>query len=131
MEAILIGALAQYLIPLLGVAITALAGYGISLLKKKTDSDIGKNALDQIGQIIDTVVGDLAQTTVKHMIKMSKDGRLGDGQKVDLRLGAFTQTKSLISKQLEQAAERSVSNLPRYIRSKIEERVGAGKRQKQ
>lgn len=123
MEAILIGAVAQYLIPLLGVAITALVGYGISMLKKKTDSDIAKNALDQVDQIVGTVVGNLSQMVGKQMKAGAKDGHLSQVDKQRLKNQAHTEVTYLISDQLAKAAEVSVADLHNYIADKIEDWV--------
>ena len=127
METILIGAAAQYLIPLLGTLITGLVGWGVVVLKKKTDLDVAKTALDQVDQIVGTVVGYLSQTTAKDLKKLSQDGHLSKEDRLNLRSTAFTQAKHLVSIQVSRAAEKSVDNLGEYIREKIEERVLAGK----
>jgi len=127
METILIGAAAQYLIPLLGTVITGLVGWGVVVLKKKTDLDVAKTALDQVDQIVGTVVGNLSQTTAKDLKKLSQDGHLSKADRLNLRSTAFSQAKQLVSTQVSRAAEKSVDNLGQYIRDKIEERVLAGK----
>ena len=127
MEAILIGAAAQYLIPLLATVITALVGWGVVMLKKKINLDVAKTALDQVDQIVGTVVGNLSQTTAKELKRLSQDGHLSKADRLNLRSTAFAQAKNLISTEVSRAAEKSVDNLGGYIREKIEEQVLAGK----
>ena len=128
MEAILISTLAQYLIPALGVIITGLVGYGISMLKKKTNSDIAKNALDEVDRIVGAVVGSVAQVSAKRIKAAAKDGHLSQEERDSLKTGTIRQVEFLISEQVAQAAEQSVPNLNRYIQNKIEERVLAQKK---
>lgn len=118
------------LIQTISVIIMALVSYGVSLLKRRTDSELGRQALDSIDQIITAVVGSIAQTTAKKMRKDSKDGKLTKNQKAELRMTAFRQTKDLIRGEVSKAAETRVGNLSRYMQDKIEERVGAGKKGK-
>lgn len=112
------------LIQAVGVIIMALVGYGVSLLKKRTDSELGKQALDQVDQIVATVVGCLAQTTAKKM-RGEGNGKLTGGQKAELRMTALRTAKKHITSDLFFAAETQVQNLNRYMQDKIEERVGA------
>ena len=127
-EAMLIsGVISQFLIPALGVIITGLVGWGVRTLQKKTDSDLAKNALDEVDRIVGTVVGNIAQTSAKQMKAASKDGHLLDAEKDSLKRGALQQAKILLSGEVIKAAQRSVPHIHKYIQDKIEERVGAGK----
>ena len=127
-EALLVsGIISQFLIPALGVIITGLVGWGVRTLQKKTDSDLAKNALDEVDRIVGTVVGNIAQTSAKQMKAASKDGHLSDAEKTTLRGLAVRQAKYLISQEVIKAAQKSTPNIHKYIQDKIEERVGAGK----
>lgn len=128
-EAMLIsGVISQFLIPALGVIITGLVGWGVRALQQKTNSDLAKNALDEVDRIVGTVVGNLAQTSAKRLRALAKDGHLSDSEKNTLKMGAFQQAKYLISQEVIKAAQKSTPNIHKYIQDKIEERVGAGKR---
>jgi len=45
---IILAALAQQIVPIVGTVIAGLAAWGISILKEKTKADAAKNALDQV-----------------------------------------------------------------------------------
>lgn len=123
-EAILIsGIVSQYVIPLVGVVITGLVGYGVSLLKRKINSDMAKTALDQIDQIVGTVVGQFAQTGAKALKLASADGHLSQVDKDKLKTAALQEAKYLISTELAKAAETSVEHLDSYMFNKIEDWV--------
>ena len=127
-EALLIsGVISQFLIPALGVIITGLVGWGVKTLQKKTNSDLAKNALDQVDQIVGTVVGSIAQTTAKTMKAATKDGHFSDLEKKQLRAGAQAQIMTLLPRELIKAVEKSINNPGSYVKNKIEERVLAGK----
>lgn len=127
MEAILI-ALAPQIIPVVGALIIGLATWGIAILKKKVKMEAGKVALDQVDQIVGTVVGNLAQTTVKTLKAATKNGRLTADKKRELKDFAVNQAKYLISTTVSKAASGAVDNLTNYINQKIEEKVLAGKK---
>lgn len=121
------GIISQYVIPALGVIITGLVGWGVRTLQKKTNSDLAKNALDEVDRIVGTVVGGLAQTTAKTLRALAKDGHLSPQEKVTLKNRAYTLTKALMSDELSRVAGQAVESLDAYIDNKIEERVLAGK----
>lgn len=126
MEAILI-ALAPQIIPVVGALLVGLASWGIAILKKKVKMEAGKVALDQVDQIIGTVVGNLAQTTAKGLRAAAKDGKLTSGEKKELKDFAVKHAKYLISDQVSKAASASIDDLTAYINHKVEEKVLATK----
>lgn len=129
LETLLIsGVISQFLIPALGVIITGLVGWGVRTLQKKTNSDLAKNALDEVDRIIGTVVGSIAQTTAKKLRTLTKDGHLSDREKAGLKRQAYTLTKALMSDELSKMAGQAVESLAVYIDNKIEERVCLYKR---
>lgn len=122
MESILLN-IAPELITLAGTILIALAGWGIALLRTKVKLEAGKTALDQIDQIVGTVVGNLAQTSVKALRAASEDGHLSKTDKRQLQIKAFNNAKILISKEIEKAAVKAITCLDVYVNKKIEERV--------
>ena len=122
MESILL-AIAPELISLVGVALVALASWGIALLKQKVKIEAAKSALDQIDQIVGVVVGNLSQTSVKDLKIVSKDGHLTKVEKDRLKIRAFNNAKLLISEAIKKAASIGITSLDVYINKKIEERV--------
>lgn len=122
MESFLLS-IAPGLITLAGTILVALAGWGIALLRQKVKSDLAKSALDQIDQIVGTVVGNVAQTSAKQLKAASKDGHLSKIDKSQLKIKAFNNAKFLISKEIKKAATKSISSLDAYVDKKIEERV--------
>jgi hypothetical protein len=117
------------LIQAVSVIIMALVGYGVSILKKRTDSEVGKQALDSIDQVIGTVVGAVSQTMAKKMRKESGTGKLTDNQKAELRMTALRSAQNILAPGIMRAAEiTTTTNILRYMGDKIEERVGAGKK---
>jgi len=127
MEAILL-ALAPQIVPVVGALLVGLATWGIAILKKKVKLEAGKVALDQVDQIVGTVVGNLAQTTVKKMKAATKSGRLTKEKQYELRNFAISQAKELISTEVSKAASGAVDNLANYINQKVEEKVLATKK---
>ena len=127
MEIILTG-LIQQLMPVIGVALTGLVGWGIALLKKKTEADVAKNALDQVDQVVKTVVGGLAQTVANDLKAASENGKLSATDKAALKTNAINQTKLLLSDAVVTAARRTVDDLSGYISQKIETQVLALKK---
>jgi len=123
MEAILIGAAAQYLIPIIGTLLVALAAWGISVLKSKVNSENAKNALDEVGAIVQTVVGGLSQTTAQAMKDAAADGKLTGSEKTSLKLTAINKIKNQLSDELVKHASQAVNNLDSYISEKIEDCV--------
>lgn len=137
MEAILIGAAAQYLIPLLGAVLTALAGYGIFYLRKKLtlaaqqqeeglvkDSlEMAHQALGALDGIVSTTVGNIAQTTAKEMLRTSKKANLNGLQKQELKAMALAGVKNAMTDELRAAAEKAVKDLDGYVSKKIEDTV--------
>lgn len=126
MESIFI-AIGPELISLAGTVLIALVGWGIALLRQKVKIEAGKSALDQIDQIVGTVVGNLAQTSAKALKAASKDGHLSKVEKSRLKIQAYNNAKFLISKEIGTAALKSTTELDDYVSKKIEERVLAGK----
>jgi len=116
------------LIQAASVIIMALVGCSLALLKKRTNSEVAKQALDSVDQIVTTVVGSVAQTVAKEMRKDSANGKLTKNQQAELRMAALSQAKGLLRKEVSKAAETQVGNLSRYMQNKIEERVGESKR---
>jgi len=127
MEAILI-ALAPQIVPVVGALVIGLATWGIAILKKKVKMEAGKVALDQVDQIVGTVVGNLTQTTVKAMKAATKNGRLTAENKRELKAFAVNQAKELISTEVSKAASGAVDSLTNYINQKVEEKVLAAKK---
>ncbi len=126
MEAILIS-IASQLVPIIGALLVGLASWGIAILKKKVKIEAGKAALDQVDQIVGTVVGSLAQTTAKGLRAAAEDGHLTSQEKQNLKTDAVLQTKFLISDQVSKAASASIDDLTTYIHQKVEEKVLAAK----
>ncbi len=122
MESILL-AIGPELISLVGVALVALASWGIALLKQKVKIEAAKSALDQIDQIVGVVVGNLSQTSVKDLKIVSKDGHLTKVEKDRLKIRAFNTAKLLISQEIKKAASKGITSLEVYLTKKIEERV--------
>lgn len=117
------------LIPVFALVITGLATWGIAILKSKVDSEAGKQALDEIDQIVGTVVGKLAQTTARDLKKASKDGHLSKDEMVALKAEAVNKVRSLMSKQITKSSKKAINDLHLYIHDKIEEKVLAVKNQ--
>lgn len=116
------------LITLAGTIVIGLASWGIALLRQKVKTEAAKSALDQIDQIVGTVVGNLAQTSAKELRAASKDGHLTKKDKAQLVIRAFNNANFLISKEVKRAATKSITGLEVYLNKKIEERVLAGKK---
>lgn len=127
MEAILIG-LAPQLIPVFGALLIGLVSWGIAILKKKVKIEAGKSALDQVDQIVGTVVGNLAQTTVRTLKAATKNGHLTADKKREMKDFAVSQARYLISTAVSKAASGAVDNLTNYINQKVEEKVLAAKK---
>lgn len=127
MEAILIG-IAPQIIPIVGALLVGLASWGIAILKKKVKMEAGKVALDQVDQIVGTVVGNLTQTTVKQLKAATKDGRLSDQEKRNMKRSAVNLAKHLIADGVSKAASGAVDDLTDYINQKVEEKVLAAKK---
>lgn len=127
MEAILV-AIAPQLVPVIGALLIGLASWGIAILKKKVKIEAGKAALDQVDQIVGTVVGNLTQTTVKTLKAATKNGRLTADKKRELKDFAVKQAKYLISTAVSRAASGAVNDLTGYIKQKVEEKVLATKK---
>lgn len=126
---IILAALIAHAMPAIGMALTGLVGWGISLLKQRTQSDLARNALDQVDQVVGTVVGGLAQTTAKELRAAAADGHLSAEDRLKLKQFALVQSQALLTVEVVAAAGRSVTNLEDYVARKIEEQVAAGKRQ--
>jgi len=90
--------------------------------------EAGKVALDQVDQIVGTVVGNLTQTTVKTLKAATKNGRLTKEKKHELKDFAVNQAKELISTEVSKAASGAVDSLTNYINQKVEEKVLAAKK---
>lgn len=127
MEAILL-ALAPQVVPVVGALIIGLATWGIAILKKKVKLEAGKVALDQVDQIVGTVVGSLAQTTVKNLKAATKKGELTKDKRREMKDFAVSQAKYLISTEVSKAAAGAVDDLTNYINQKVEEKVLAAKK---
>ncbi len=123
MESLLISALT----PLIGMILTSLVSWGISILKSKTKADIAKTSLDQVDQVVGTVVGGLAQTMAGPMKDAAADGKLSDQEKKVLKATAEANTKALLTDAVITAAQNSLADLDAYINQKIEEQVLAQK----
>ncbi len=127
MEAILIG-IAPQIIPIVGALLVGLASWGIAILKKKVKMEAGKVALDQVDQIVGTVVGNLSQTTVKKLKAATKDGHLTSQEKQDIKRSAVNLARHLIADGVSKAASGAVDDLTDYIHQKVEEKVLATKK---
>jgi hypothetical protein len=123
MEALLIGAAAQYLVPLIGAVIAGAAAYGVKLLKGKIKIEEGKQALDALDGIIQTTVGNIAQTTAKEMKQTVKKAHLSASQGKTLKTQAIADIKTIASAELKKAAATAVVDLEGYIGRKIEDTV--------
>ena len=123
METIIISALAQYVIPVVGAALVGLASWGLAILKGKVKIEAGKAALDQVDRIVGTVVGNISQTVAKDMKAAAADGHLSQKEKHELRRSALVQAKRLISQEVANVAKRAVPSIDEYIGKKIEEQV--------
>lgn len=122
-------AIAPELIALAGTILIALATWGIALLRTKVKIEAGKSALDQIDQIVGTVVADLAQTSAKALRKASTDGHLSKTDKNQLKIKAYNNARFLISQEIKKAAIKSITCLDIYVNKKIQERVLALKKE--
>ncbi len=127
MEAFLIQLGAQ-LLPAVGIILVALATWGVAILKKKTNSEIAKNALGSVDQIIAAVVGRISQTTADVLKVSAANGKLTDAQKMELKKIAVTQINGLLTTEVAAAAAKTVTDLQAYISQKIEEQVLAQKK---
>jgi hypothetical protein len=127
MESILL-AIAPQVIPVVGALVLGLASWGIAILKKKVKMETGKVALDQVDQIVGTVVGSLSQTAVKGLKAAAKDGHLTSGEKRNLKMKAVVQVKHLIATEVSKAASGAVDDLSSYISQKVEEKVLGAKK---
>ena len=116
------------LLPVIGALLVGLATWGISILKKKTDSEIAKNALGSVDQIVGAVVGRISQTTADVLKASAADGKLTEAQKAELKKIALTQINGLLTTEVSAAAAKSVTDLDAYIRQKIEQQVLAQKK---
>jgi len=116
-------ALAAQLIPAIGIILVGLATWAIAVLKQKTKSDMAKNALTQVDQIVGAVVGQLSKTVAEGLKKTAADGKLTNEQKASLKNQALDQINGLISQGVNKMAARSVTDLQEYINHKIEEQV--------
>jgi hypothetical protein len=125
---VIFGVLAAQFLPALGVILIGLATWGISLLKKKTGSEIANNALDQLNQIIASVVGALTQTIVDQMKASAPDGKLTDTQKANIKKMATQEINGLVTAGVATGASQIVGDLQAYISKKIEEQVLAQKK---
>jgi len=124
----ILAALAAQILPAVGLALVGLVTWGISLLKAKINSDLGKNALDQLNQIIAAVVGQLTQTVVEQTKASAPNGKLTDKEKRDLKNIAILQINALLTEGVTKAASVAVGDLQGYISKKIEEQVLAQKK---
>lgn len=77
----LIAAIAPNVVQLLGVVITGLITWGVSMLKQKTAADIGKKALDEVDRVTATVVDGLTQTMAEQLRAAYADGKWTDEDK--------------------------------------------------
>lgn len=124
MEALIL----SQLIPLIGMVLTGLASWALSILRSKINTDIAKSSLDQVDQVIQTVVGGLSQTMADQMREAAADGKLSDIDKRALKATAIANAKLLLTEAVIAAASRSVADLDAYIGQKIEEQVLAQKK---
>jgi len=116
-------ALAAQLIPAIGIILVGLATWAVAVLKQKTKSDMAKNALTQVDQIVGAVVGQLSKTVAEGLKKTAADGKLTNEQKASLKNQALDQINGLISQGINKMAGWSVTDLQEYINHKIEEQV--------
>jgi len=122
MEAIFV-AIAPQVVPVVGALLVGLVSWGIAILKKKVKLEAGKAALDQVDQIVGTVVGNLGQTAVKKMKEAATDGHLTRQEKGNLKSTAIAEVERLVSREVSKAASKAVDDLGDYVGKKIEERV--------
>lgn len=122
MEAIIV-LLGQQIIPIIGTALAALATWGISILKTKTSVTAAQSALDQVNQVVQTVVGGLTQTVADEMRKASSDGKLSSADAATLKSAAIERARVLLTDSVIAAAGKTIADLDGYIGQKIEEQV--------
>lgn len=120
---IIIAVLAQQFIPILGTVLAGLASWGLSILKSKTEIIAAKSALDQVNQVVQTVVGGLTQTVAGELKKSAADGNLSDADKQSLKQAAIDQTKALLSTAIVAAAGKTIVDLEGYVSQRIEAQV--------
>lgn len=113
--------------PALTAIITVLISWGLSILQKKVKSDEGKNAIDQINNIIDTVVTSLMQVDVSSLKKDA--GILNAGQKNLIKVKAIKSVNNLLTDGLKSTASGILGNLNSYIDNRIEKLVYDSKKE--
>ena len=120
---LIIATIGQQILPIIGMALTALCSWGISILKAKTNVTAAQSALDQVNQVVQTVVGGLTQTVVAELKKATTGGQLTNEDAKALKQKAIDQTKALLSDSVIAAAGKTITDLESYVAQKIEEQV--------
>lgn len=118
-----ISAAASQFIPIIGAALAGLVTWGLAILKKKTNADIAKTALEQVDMVVTTVVGGLSQTVVEALKSTSENGKLTDEEKAKVKQQAVENIKFLLSESVSAAAAKTIGDLNAYITQKIEDQV--------
>jgi hypothetical protein len=91
------GDVAVILTPIIGAAITALAGFIAKLIHEKAKNQLVQTALTKLNHAVWTVVLEVEETMAKEFKKAAADGKLTDEEKQKLKDAAADKLKNYLS----------------------------------
>jgi ElaB/YqjD/DUF883 family membrane-anchored ribosome-binding protein len=115
--------------PILGTLLTGLFSWGtvesVKFVKTKTKNEQAAAAVQQVGDIIQTVVDELNQTVVSTL--KAPGEKLNSGAAAEVKRRAMEKIKQQLPEVVAKTAEAAVGPINAYISSKIEQAVGVSK----
>ena len=127
MTEMILGALAQALIPVGGTIIITLVSWGLleakNWIKSKTNNEKVNDAVGHVCHTVETVVADLEQTVAKYYKENNEDGKLSKDQAKALKNMAEAKVNALIPQAIADTAALAVNSLQDLISAKIEKAV--------
>lgn len=119
--------LLEMLLPIAAAFVIALIGYGISLIKQKTDAIQAEDLRQEIGESLDflhstiaTTVDAISQETVDDLKALREDGKLTEEEKAQFKRQAVERVMASMSQTTKDILEYVVGNLTEYVQSVIE-----------
>jgi len=113
----------DYVLPVLGAAILAVGGYGITLLNKKLKNEQIRQSLSQLSIITKSVVEDLNQTMVPMLKEKAADGKLSQVDIQSLQDMALAMIKSQMQDELLDLLSKNTIDVDQRISTEIESQV--------
>jgi len=113
----------DYVLPVLGAAILAVGGYGITLLNKKLKNEQIRQSLSQLSIITKSVVEDLNQTMVPMLKEKIADGKLSQEDIQSLQDMALAMIKSQMQDELLDLLSKNTIDVDQRISTEIESQV--------